>query len=917
MRRVNRALRLISLCNQEIVRATDEAALLQAVCRIAVKHGGYRLAWVGFAEQDEAKSVCVAAQAGFVEGYLDNVNITWADAERGRSPTGTAIRTGQPALARNIPTDPAFAPWRAEASQRGYASSIALPLISEGCCIGALMMYAGEPDAFDPGEIELLTEMANDLAYGIGALRHRAERMRVEETLHESEARYRALFDQNADGILIADLETKIFKYANPAMCRMLGYTEDELRTKGVQNIHPKDAVQSVVAEFEAQARGDKTMARDIPCLKKDGSIVHVDINSFKITIDGRPCNVGIFRDITERKQAEEALRKSEEKYRGLFESSRDAFMTVELPSGRFSAGNAAALKMFGMKDEAELISHGPWELSPERQPDGRASVEKAGEFNETALRDGSCFFEWMHRRMGGEEFPADVLLTRTEQGGKMILHAAVRDITERKRAEEAVRESQALYHSLVDQMPAGVFRKDRAGRYVYVNSQFCQFRGLKAEQIVGRTVDELLAVEEAAHSEKHPEILQLLRGGSKHHEEIMRTGKPICVEEVYPTADGGKRHLYVVKSAVFGPGGEIVGTQGVHFDITALKQVEEEIKRVAQEWQNTFDATKDAIWILDLNNRILRANKTAKKFFKRPCSEMTGKPCWEIVHGTTEPIPNCPYVRSRKSGQRETMELQQDGRWFEVIVDPIFDDAGQYAGAVHIVSDITEHRKLEAQFRQAQKMEAVGTLASGVAHDFNNILGVILGYGDLLTADLDPDSPLLKYAEEIRNAAERATGLTRQLLVFSRKQKVEPVVLDLNDTMKDLEKMLRRLIGENIEMMVVPGKEIGHIKADAGSIGQVLMNLAVNARDAMPNGGTLTLETANVSFDQDSVGRHPELKPGDYVMLTVSDTGIGMTPEVKAHLFEALFTTKPAGKGTGLGLATCQTIVQQSERPH
>ena len=190
---------------------------------------------------------------------------------------------------------------------------------------------------------------------------------------------------------------------------------------------------------------------------------------------------------------------------------------------------------------------------------------------------------------------------------------------------------------------------------------------------------------------------------------------------------------------------------------------------------------------------------------------------------------------------------------------------------------------------------------------------GVILGYSDLLTADLDPDSPLLKYAEQIRHAAERATGLTRQLLVFSRKQKVEPVVLDLNDAVKDLEKMLRRLIDENIEMMVVPGKQIGHIKADSGYIGQVLMNLVVNARDAMPNGGKLTVETANVTLDEDYARAHPEVKPGDYVMLSVSDTGIGMTDEVKAHMFEAFFTTKPEGKGTGLGLATCQTIVQQS----
>jgi two-component system cell cycle sensor histidine kinase/response regulator CckA len=218
-----------------------------------------------------------------------------------------------------------------------------------------------------------------------------------------------------------------------------------------------------------------------------------------------------------------------------------------------------------------------------------------------------------------------------------------------------------------------------------------------------------------------------------------------------------------------------------------------------------------------------------------------------------------------------------------------------------------------EAQFIEAQKMEVIGQLASGVAHDFNNILGIIIGYSDLLIPKLDSDGIGQQYIEEIRHAAERATGLTRQLLVFSRKQTVQPVVLDLNAVVKEMEKMLRRLIDENIEMTVVPGKEIGRVKADAGYVGQVLMNLVVNARDAMPVGGKLTVATTNATLDENYAGTHEGVVPGDYVMLSVSDTGSGITNEVKAHLFEAFFTTKPKGKGTGLGLATCHTIVKQS----
>lgn len=222
--------------------------------------------------------------------------------------------------------------------------------------------------------------------------------------------------------------------------------------------------------------------------------------------------------------------------------------------------------------------------------------------------------------------------------------------------------------------------------------------------------------------------------------------------------------------------------------------------------------------------------------------------------------------------------------------------------------------KQLEAQFIEAQKMEVIGQLAGGVAHDFNNVLMTIMGYTDLLTLRLAENSPLREFTGEIRLASERAAGLTRQLLVFSRKETVQPVVLDFNAAVLEMEKMLRRLIGENIEMEMIPGAHTGHVKADPGYLGQILMNLVVNARDAMPAGGKLTIETGNVSVDPGDALTRPDILPGDYVMLRVSDSGTGMSDAVKSHLFEAFYTTKPKGKGTGLGLATCQAIVQLSQ---
>jgi two-component system cell cycle sensor histidine kinase/response regulator CckA len=274
---------------------------------------------------------------------------------------------------------------------------------------------------------------------------------------------------------------------------------------------------------------------------------------------------------------------------------------------------------------------------------------------------------------------------------------------------------------------------------------------------------------------------------------------------------------------------------------------------------------------------------------------------------------PDLPVILvSGTLGEERAVDALKNGATDYVLKERLARLVPAVRRAMQEVMARTERRRLEAQFVETQKIELIGQLASGVAHDFNNILAVIMGYGNLIMAELGADSPLRKYAEEIQHAADRATGLTRQLLVFSRKQAVQPVVLDLNAVVKDLDKMLRRLIGEHIEMTMVPGRQLGHIQADSGHVGQVLMNLVVNARDAMPVGGQLTIATNNVTLDENYGRKHPGALPGDYVMLSVSDTGTGLTDEVRARMFEAFFTTKPSGKGTGLGLATCQTIVQQ-----
>jgi len=294
----------------------------------------------------------------------------------------------------------------------------------------------------------------------------------------------------------------------------------------------------------------------------------------------------------------------------------------------------------------------------------------------------------------------------------------------------------------------------------------------------------------------------------------------------------------------------------------------------------------------LSNNPRILKSGAHAPAFYRD---------LWETI---------C----SGQTWRGEVTNRRKDGSLYygEQTITPVVGPDGSISRFVGIMNDITARKKLEEQFIQSQKMEVVGQLAGGVAHDFNNILAVIIGYSDLMNLELGEEHPLHKHIREIRHAADRASALTQQLLIFTRKQNVQPAVLDLNQIITGMDKMLRRLIDENIELTLVPGKQVDRFQADSNHIGQVLMNLVINARDAMPGGGKLTIATQNISLDQNYSCPGVKTAPGRYVMLSVSDTGTGMTDEVKARLFEPFFTTKPKGKGTGLGLATCQTIAKQ-----
>jgi PAS domain S-box-containing protein len=325
--RSNRALRLISAGNEALVRASEETSLLNIICRLIVTIGDYQMAWVGFAQDDAEKTVLPVANAGLEEGYLQAGKITWGDDESGRGTTGTAIRTGQPDVIRDISNDPRSAPWKEAALERGYASSLALPLSGGSGVFGALSLFSTEPDAFYPEEIELLTELANDLAFGIAALRLQAERKVMMGNLASSEQKYRTLFETAVEGIVIGDPVSRKFHYTNPAFCRLAGYTNEELGRMGIDDLHAKESLEMAIAEFDALWQGRKKIATNIPFLRKDGTIIYADITLTRVFIDGTERFAGFLSDATQRRLVAQERRQTEKKLLGAM------IKTIELMS--------------------------------------------------------------------------------------------------------------------------------------------------------------------------------------------------------------------------------------------------------------------------------------------------------------------------------------------------------------------------------------------------------------------------------------------------------------------------------------------------------------------------------------------------------------------------------------------------------
>lgn len=464
------------------------------------------------------------------------------------------------------------------------------------------------------------------------------------------------------------------------------------------------------------------------------------------------------------------------------------------------------------------------------------------------------------------------------------------------REAQKALAESESRFRSVMEHFPGLAYVKDANGRVLFANSGFARFLGMDPSTLPGKTNYDLFP----------PEFAEKI---SRDDRQILATGRGVTIEEQFA---GRTWTTYKFPIEANGSGPMLAGFT---LDITAQKKAEEMVRQAAGRWQNTFDAVSDAILILDGNQQVLQCNRSAEALLMKSSGNMVGRPCWEVVHGLTAPPSYCPVSRLRRSLCHETAELVVGSRLWNVEVDPILDSQGILTGVVHSIRDITDYKRLQSQLVLAQKMESIGQLAGGVAHDFNNLLQAIMGHTELLLDRTPAEDERRADLVEIQKTGKRAADLTRQLLAFARKQAVEPRILDLNEAVKGALKMLRRLIGEHIELAWTPAPDLWPVWIDPTQVDQILANLLVNARDAIRDQGLITIAAGNQSLPPVACAQLAEtIIPGDYVKLTVADTGCGMSKETQARLFEPFFTTKGVGHGTGLGLATIYGIVRQNQ---
>ena len=586
--------------------------------------------------------------------------------------------------------------------------------------------------------------------------------------------------------------------------------------------------------------------------------------------------------------------------FRIVAETATDIIVTIDEHS-RILFINSAIEKVLGYPAK-ELVGREITILMPDYLKElHRAAIGRYLATGQRHISWTAAAMTGLHR--AGHEVPLEVSIGEQIQGGRRTFTGIIRDVSGRQQIEEELRQSNQKYIRMIQSSPDAItLRTLPERRYLEVNEGFCRMTGYTAEEAIGKTSAELQVW--ADPEQRGATLQRVLREGEVHEEEFR-----------FRTKSGEIRfgQLAAVKVTV----GNQQCMLSVSRDITERKRAEEELRRSEANFRSLVHDAPFGILKVTPEGRILQANPALLNMLGYESEE-------QLCHLNMErDVYHDPKQRQRlleEHSQKEdfhNVEVQwkrKDGKIITALLNGrrvASPDHGQ-TYFEEFAEDITQRRILERQLFQSQKMEAIGRLAGGIAHDFNNLLGVILGHTEILEEAAGKDRRLQRSVEAIQSATQRATALTTQLLAFSRKQMVQPKILDINVAVREIEKLLLRVIGEDIELVIRVQSGPTTIQIDPGQLDQILMNLVVNARDAMPSGGKLILETSSVALDDSYVGQHLGAATGPFVLLSISDTGVGMDQETLSHIFEPFFTTKEKGKGTGLGLSTVYGIVKQ-----
>jgi PAS domain S-box-containing protein len=742
----------------------------------------------------------------------------------------------------------------------------------------------------------------------LSVARDLTERKKMEDELKESNIFTGQVISSAGEGIIVYGRDLR-YQVWNPYMERLTGLPADKVVGEHPLTFFPFLRETGVLECLQKTLEGLVADAVDfqysIPGTGRSGWVSHTEapLQNAKGEIIGVIATVS---DITERKQAEEAMRNSEERFRNLVESTSDWVWEVD-ENARYTYVSPKSKDLLGYGPE-EILGKTPFDFM---QPEEARRVADifgpiaAAQQPIVALENTN-----LHKN-GGLVVIETSGVPVFDSNRKFRGYRGIdRDITERKRIEEALLKSEEFNRSILESVDEGFIVIDRDYRIVSANRAFTEQTGMALEEITGKLCFEIShhCIAPCWEDGKMCAVKQVFDTGETRsvvhtHYDVKRA--PIYVEtKAYPLSkDESGKVMTVIEIIV---------------DVTERRRAEETLAESEHKYRTLLENIPQKIFYKDRNSVYISCNRIFADDLKISPAEIAGKTDYDFFPKELAEKYRADDKRLMELGKTEDIEEKyiQDGQelWVHTMKTAVKDNSGRIAGILGVFWDITEYRKLEAQLRHAQKMEAVGTLAGGVAHDFNNILNVIIGYGVMLLDRLGDDHLSKEQLNEVLAAADRAANLTKRLLAFSRKQAMEMKPVNVNAIVAGMEKMLSRIIGEDIAltMELTAGKL--PVMADAGQIEQVLMNLVSNARDAMPKGGELRMSTAMMEVDIAYIAVHGYGKAGPYALISVTDTGGGMDAETQKKIFEPFFTTKGLGAGTGLGLAIAYGIIKQHD---